>query len=423
MKDYPSFMKNLKTLIGINSEFSTPKKNMPFGQGVHDALDFFLQTAKSFGFETINYDNYIGEVVFGQGEEIGIIGHLDVVPAGPGWETDPYTLTEKDNVLYGRGVSDDKTPLLSCLYALKELKEEGIIPKRKIRLFTGCDEESSWRDVDYFLTKSTFPEYGFSPDGNFPLSYAEKAIYKVEFIIPCLKNFHDITGGTVINSVCALAHVYADKTVVDATLLNKYGLTVSENGLIESVGVAAHGAHPDQGKNALTALFEYFLACGENVESVLSNLFYDAKGIMKITTEQGNVTLSPNLIREGEGKIFIDCDLRFPYPITIERLTPIFDSFGIEYILTKNKDPLYVPKEGWFVKTLMDAYNQTTGKLCQPDFLCGSTFARAFKFGCAFGPDFLTSDTKIHTAGENLSISDMLTAFNVYKSAIKKLIT
>ncbi len=58
---------------------------------------------------------------FGQGEEVlGI--HMDVVPAGSGWDTDPHTPTIKDGRLYARGASDDKGPTTACYYGLKIIK-------------------------------------------------------------------------------------------------------------------------------------------------------------------------------------------------------------------------------------------------------------------------------------------------------------
>ena len=165
---YNEFLTDLKHLISFKSVLGESKKDMPFGEQNALALNFILSLAKKFGFETINYDNYGGEIIFGEGEEVGIIGHLDVVPIGIGWNSDPFTLTEKDGVLFARGIVDDKTAPLQCLYALKEIKDCGIKPNRKIRLIIGCDEESGWRDIDYIKTKTTLPEYGFSPDGNFP---------------------------------------------------------------------------------------------------------------------------------------------------------------------------------------------------------------------------------------------------------------
>lgn len=76
------------------------------------ALEFFLALAERDGYQTRNIDNYAGDFEFGQGDEVlGIFAHLDVVPAGSGWETDPYKPVIKDNRIYARGSSDDKGQL------------------------------------------------------------------------------------------------------------------------------------------------------------------------------------------------------------------------------------------------------------------------------------------------------------------------
>ena len=179
----------------------------PVGQRRHARVQQIrvLEHAREMGFETINYDNYAGEVCFGEGQEIGIIGHLDVVPVGEGWQTNPFELVEKDGFLFGRGVLDDKLPMLLVLYALNELKNSGEKTNKRFRLFLGCNEETGWKDLDYLKSKTTMPEYGFSPDGNFPVCYAEKGIYIIKVQIPKLKNFSSLSGGTVINAVCAHA--------------------------------------------------------------------------------------------------------------------------------------------------------------------------------------------------------------------------
>ena len=49
------------------------------------------------GFTVKNVDNYAGHIEYGEGDEtLGIFGHMDVVPAGDGWETDPYEPVIKD---------------------------------------------------------------------------------------------------------------------------------------------------------------------------------------------------------------------------------------------------------------------------------------------------------------------------------------
>ena len=100
MQNYFEFLSDLENLIACESVLGDASKNAPFGLEVKKALDTFLNIASRMGFETINYDNYIGEVIYGTGEEIGIIGHVDVVPVGNGWNTNPFKLTEKDGFLY-----------------------------------------------------------------------------------------------------------------------------------------------------------------------------------------------------------------------------------------------------------------------------------------------------------------------------------
>ena len=423
MKNYKQFISDLKTLVRFNSVQTPKTTNAPFGEQTAQALTFFLDRAKQMGFETINYDNYVGEVIFGEGEEIGVIGHLDIVPAGENWSTDPFCLTEKDGFIYGRGVSDDKGPLLLCLYALKELKDGGYTPKRKIRLFAGCNEEGGWADVDYLKRKTTLPVYGFSPDGNFPLSYAEKGSYSVEFIIPALKNFYDIKGGTVVNAVCAFATATATEKGVDLNLLKKHGLTLNGN-VIESKGKAAHGSTPHLGVNALKALFNYFYDLGEDVLPVLDFLFYDKLGVFNMKNEQGNVTLSPNLIRQTQDKIYITCDCRIPAPLTIEDVCKKFDRFDMDYKLPEHfLPPVMVEKEGWFVQNLLSSYNEVTGEKATPISMGGSTFARVFEKGCAFGIDFKRYNSNIHDADEKISVTDIDDAYEIYKKALFKLAT
>lgn len=421
MLDFNSFLSDLKQLISFKSVNAEKEDGMPFGEQNYRALTFFLDLAKSMGFDTINYDGYGGEVYFGKGEEVGIIGHLDVVPTGIGWDSDPFTLTEKDGVLYARGIVDDKTAPLLCLYALKELKDSGKPLGRKIRLIVGCDEESGWRDIDYISSKTTIPEYGFSPDGNFPLSYAEKGITIVTFTLPLLKNFSCVKGGTVVNAVCDYATAIPTEKGVDEKLLKKHGLSLKD-GVIESRGKASHGSAPHLGINALKALFNYFADMGEDVGNVIEYLFNDKGGVKLIKNEQGITTLSPDIIKEEDGKIKIICDCRIPAPATLSDLIPVFDSFCIDYVATEKHPPVMVEKDGWFVDCLLSAYNEVTGDKATPISLGGSTFARAFNKGCAFGPEFPNKDYNIHDANEHVSVDDLLKSYEIYKRAIFNLL-
>ena len=111
---------DIAALCKIKSVEGDPKPGMPFGEGPAQALEAALAMGERMGFKTENFDNYVGHIEYGEGEEIvGILGHVDVVPAGDGWETDPWGSVIRDGKLWGRGVLDDKGPVLTCLYAMK----------------------------------------------------------------------------------------------------------------------------------------------------------------------------------------------------------------------------------------------------------------------------------------------------------------
>lgn len=421
MKNFDLFIKDFSDLISAKSVKGDPMPNMPFGEGVAKAYEVFKAIANRLGFEVVDYDGYMGEITVGSGKELGIIGHLDVVPAPlNGWNTDPFTLTKVDGVYYGRGVADDKGPLLLCLYALKEVIDEYGEPKRKVRFLIGLDEESGWGDVDYFKTKATMPDEGFSPDGNFPVVYAEKGPSRIEFKHPYRGKFTNFKGGTVVNAVCDYASVNGP---IDENLLAKYNL--SHNGdLIESFGQSAHGSKPELGKNAILPLLKYVDEVEPgSVTTLIKYLFDDCLDITSIGNETGLATMSPDIISYEDDCIKIIADFRVPAKMLLEDFIPRFDKMGIDYVATKGRDPLYVDKNSTIVQGLLDAYNSVTGQNAEPYSCSGATFSSVFTSGVAFGPEFEDADGAIHQPNEYLSEVNLIKMFNIYKKALINLIT
>ncbi|XP_064836318.1 cytosolic non-specific dipeptidase-like isoform X1 [Oncorhynchus masou masou] len=89
-----------------------------------------------------------------------IYGHLDVQPAaiGDGWDTEPFTLVEKNGKLYGRGSTDDKGPVLAwfnCIEGCQKIHQE--LPINIKFCFEGMEEsESEGLDELVFARKDTF---------------------------------------------------------------------------------------------------------------------------------------------------------------------------------------------------------------------------------------------------------------------------
>ena len=68
---------------------------------------------------------------------------------------------------------------------------------------------------------------------------------------------------------------------------------------------------------------------------------------------------------------------------------------------------------------MISAYKEITGdNNASPKAIGGSTFARAFNKGCAFGPSFDGNKGNYHDANEYIEEKEMLDAYKIYKKAI-----
>lgn len=162
-------------LVKIDSVEAAPEPGAPFGPGVKAALVKALELGERLGFSTVNMDNYIGYAEYGQGEDyVCAIGHVDVVPVGDGWRQPPFSGYTENGIIYSRGVLDNKGPIMTCLYGLYALKNLGYKPKHRIRIIFGCDEESGFEDLKYYLQREKPPVWGFTPDCKFPVVYSER---------------------------------------------------------------------------------------------------------------------------------------------------------------------------------------------------------------------------------------------------------
>ena len=227
MKKVGTCMKNVMTeyfdeivnstaeLLRFDSSLKEADGEYPFGKEAADCLAFFLNLAEGMGFETRNYDNYVGEVIFGEGKDFAILAHLDVVPAGSGWKYPPFAAVINDEPsdggvlgtkIWGRGAMDDKTPAVVCLYALKALKDQGITPNRTIKLIVGCNEEAGWKCIEHYNKVAVMPEEGFTPDADFPVIYAEKGIVHFTCAFPINEApMSALKAGERVNMVCDFA--------------------------------------------------------------------------------------------------------------------------------------------------------------------------------------------------------------------------
>ena len=178
-------IQDIKRMVQIDSVEQPAVLDAPFGEGVKKALMEALTISHELGFKTTNMDHYIGYVSWGKSTDyICAIGHLDVVPVGTGWKHPPFSAFEEDGFIYGRGILDNKGPILSCLYALYALKELGIEMEKEVRIIFGCDEETGFKDLEYYLSKEKPPVMGFTPDCKYPVVYGERGRAVIRMTAP-----------------------------------------------------------------------------------------------------------------------------------------------------------------------------------------------------------------------------------------------
>ena len=436
---FNDIVKSTADIIKFDSSLKAADGEYPFGKETADCLHFFLSLAEEMGFETHNYDNYVGEVVFGNGKDFAVLAHLDVVPAGSGWKYPPFAAVINDDVsdggvegmkIWGRGAMDDKAPAIVCLYAMKALKDEGIIPNRTIKLIVGCNEEAGWKCIDHYNQVAVMPEEGFTPDADFPVIYAEKGIYHFTVDFP----IHDapisaLNAGERANMVCDLATATLTKTAAEKLAGYKNcvkGTTFSydgSTGVLKVCGKSAHASTPHKGANALEALLCFLSECNEDCKKAYDVLFADVFDLKQMHDETGYLTLSPNVAAFENGVLKITVDIRFPSTHSLSEITNLFDANGIAYTQNNYQAPLYNDPNGKLISTLMDVYQKVTGIKAQPIAIGGGTYARALKCGCAFGPELPNTEATIHQPNEYVTFDCLRLMSDVYYQSLKAIVT
>ncbi|MDR0855447.1 MAG: Sapep family Mn(2+)-dependent dipeptidase [Christensenellaceae bacterium] len=417
-----SYFDILSNLLRINSVESEALPDAPFGKGNKEALDFVLDLLKGYGFKTKNLEGFSGWGEIGEGEKMfAVLGHTDVVPEGnpKDWTFPPYGGEIHNDILYGRGAEDDKGPLLACIFAAKELLDEGFTPKMRLRFIVGADEESGWVCLDRYFKTEEVPYLGFSPDADFPVIYCEKGIVHHTVEVPCPKKIKAISGGTRANVVPDYA---------SATVQNCEG----EEFVLEATGVSSHASRPENGENAIVKLLGQIIGtCAKKSGDCLTEKLYKAFSNcdgselnLKLEDESGPLTINIGLVEKVGEKLIFTTDIRHPVTVPREKITEILQNALPFSKVTDifSHPPLYVPKDHFLVKGLLEAYEEVTGVKGEPIAIGGGTYARSLPCGVAFGPIFPGDKSSIHELDECVSAANFEKCVAIYKAALKKLI-
>lgn len=439
-------------LCRINSEKMPQEEDMPFGPGAAECLDAALDMAEGYGFETVDYDGYVGCVDLNEHpRQLDILAHLDVVPAGEGWtETEPFQPVVKDGKLFGRGTADDKGPAVAALYAMRCVKELGIPLKKGVRLILGTDEECGSSDIRHYYAVEKEAPMTFSPDAEYPVTNVEKGRLPGHFTASfapsdALPRLVKIEAGTKINVVPGkakavvegLGQLTLEETAAAVTgetgvefLLEKDGDRVT----VTAVGAGAHASKPEDGNNAITGLLALlvglpFAPCPQleavkKAAALMPHGDVNGKtlGVDMEDEVSGRLTLAFSMLQVDEGSLDGEFDVRVPVcgndGNVLEVIRGKMSASGFHLLNDHMTPPHHVSGDSAFVRTLLAAYEAYTGRKGECQSTGGGTYVHDLANGVAFGASMPGTDNRMHGADEYAVVEDLVVSAKIFAKVI-----
>lgn len=424
------FIADLQRIVRVKSISEPGSAIAPFGQGCRDALDEMLAICRERGLEVFNHEYYVGSAVL-PGEtdrEIGIWSHLDVVPDSGEWQYPAFGAALKDGFVIGRGSTDNKGAAVMGLYCLLCARDLAIPLRHSLRVLFGTSEECGMEDIAYYAGNYPLPEMSLVPDAEFPVCFGEKGILSCELVSPPLgKEITGLRGGAASNMVADFA----------AAEINNIGEVAAE-------GLSKHAAMPEGSVNAIAVLCEKLaggLVSPEDaailgfVREIAADFTGAPLGIARGDEEFGPLTCVAGLLRLEENRAVLGINIRYPRCVTgtelMESIAAAASARCFDARDFSDSAPNYVPREGEFVKSLMESFAGATGRELPAYTMGGGTYARKLPNAVAFGPEFPADMRRpfpglpdghggVHEPDEAASADDLLDALEIYMLSIKK---
>lgn len=275
---------NRKTIIELETLLSSIPAISPVsgGEGEAEKARALENWLRGRGFDNFTYINAPDERVpsgirpnliltvpgRNSGRTLWIMSHLDVVPPGNTdlWETDPFTVTEKNGRLYGRGTEDNQQGMVCSVMAALALKENGIVPEYNVKLLFVADEEVG-------------SDYG---------------------IIHIIDRYPDLFSADDLVLVPDSGTATGDEIQIAEKNVFWFRITTE--------GVQCHGAYPSAGKNAFLAGCDLAIrlhSLQDEYSGIRNELFDTPYSTFSPTKKEANV---PNVNTiPGSDIFYMDC--------------------------------------------------------------------------------------------------------------------
>ena len=411
------------------SDPAAPAK--PFGQACRDCMDEMLLIGREHGFETENYEYYVGSIGSGPKDWDNMIGfwnHLDVVPAGNDWENPPFEPVRKGSFLLGRGVQDNKGPAIGILYMMQCIRELQLPLTHELRLFVGCDEERGMEDLAYYTAHYPTPALSMIADAGFPVCYGEKGILEGAFISDhaLSAQFLEFSGGNASNMIPDRAQALLTfSPELKEALFARLGqaaqkpkqnpeadqplsqdpaqhieISQEETGLkVTARGIGKHSAFPYGSRNAIHVLCAFLMdveALPATDREILKNLAWFSEefdgahfGIQYEDQVSGKATCAATILTTQDQRPALNLNIRYSITADSEymnrQLHEAASLSGMTWRLERDSAPNYFPKEHPAVDLLTKLYCEITGTERESYVMGGGTYARKLPNAFAYG--------------------------------------
>ena len=440
---WDDILKDLATVVAIPSVAQPQEGEHPYGDQCARVIDTVVAMAEGYGLKAKNVGYHAAHAEYGEGEGNAVVmAHLDVVPAGEGWDTDPYTMVIDDNLAFGRGVSDNKGPAIVALHCLRALKDAGVKGNRKLRVIFGSAEEIGMEDMPHYFESEQKPDMGFTPDASYGICHCEKGHmgFKVlsENTSAVVKSF---VSGTVSNAVpfkaeCSLkcGPEQVEKLLAKAKKeKGMFDITPTADGAdVVCHGKAAHASTPWQGVNAAGQLLRVLQAAGvggDCLSTLADAIGHDSDGtglgIAGSDGVSGPLTVNLGLLSYDGQALQATLDCRYPVFFSdaqIVRFVKLrLSGVGFEVETGHGAQPHHVPASSFIVQTLLKVYGELSGREAKVIAIGGGTYARCMKQAVAFGPLFPGEEELAHQAGENVDLAQLMLSVRIFAYAIAEL--
>ncbi|MBX3727846.1 MAG: Sapep family Mn(2+)-dependent dipeptidase [Candidatus Sumerlaeia bacterium] len=440
------------------------------------------ERARAMGFAFRTIDNRVGEIAWAHPDPAApvcaIASHIDVVTARGDWTHPPYSGTVADGAVWGRGAQDDKGPLIQTLHALAVLHEAGIQPPCHVHLVVGTQEETGdWSDIDLYLENARRPDFGFTPDADFPIINGEKGMVSLIFSTDwpatgpdaeTQLDFVSLVGGereNIVPSLCELTlrfpaavRIEVMKELVRATTEfvvenREANVTMQPNkehdlpdgrheAVVSFLGRASHAAHPSSGHNAIVDALAFIRDIETFPEPVRRMAaFLHAAGA---TTDGSSLGIDASHPFIGDTTACLSLlDIRQDGARAVINIRPTMgqtcaevlakcgalaaaygDTAGLAIDVrekTAGMDAIYLdpehPVARPFIRALQRGFEYVTGQPATLRPIGGTTYAKAIPNCCAFGPTLDEPDL-IHQPDERVPIEAIVRNTRIFAASL-----